>query len=223
MKTASLIHSFDGIRRLKWIVCCTFFSVSSAFFVQAQPDGDYATTVYDNVDKLPKFKGKPANVAKFVAQHIVYPDEAWRNQTEGLVVVQGVVAKDGSLLNLSIKESVDPLLDMEALRVVEMMTTWRPAQVNGVNVNCNVVIPVRFSMSPEEREFVQILKKYGLDKNPPLYVLDNKEVMSRIQIPSYNIKSIRVLKGDKAIKRYGDKARNGVVIVESKSGTPPVL
>ncbi|MGQ1946554.1 TonB family protein [Geofilum sp. OHC36d9] len=222
MKTAILIHSFIGIRRFKWIVYWILFSVSSVVFVQAQSNGNDTTNVYDKVDKLPKFKGKPANVTKFVDQHIVYPDEAWRKQIEGVVVVQGVVAKDGSLLNLSIKESVDPLLDMEALRVVEMMTTWKPAQVNGANVNCNVVIPVRFSLSPAEREFVQTMKKYGLDINPPLYVLDDKVVMSRVHIPSYNIKSIRVLKGDDAVKRFGEEAKNGVVIIESKRGTPPV-
>jgi TonB family protein len=222
MKTAILIHLFVGIRRFKWIVCWILFSVSSVVFVQAQSDGNYTTTVYDKVDKLPKFKGKPASVAKFVDQHIVYPDEAWRNQIEGLVLVQGVIAKDGSLLNLSIKESVDPLLDMEALRVVEMMSTWRPAQVNGANVNSKVVVPVHFSLSPDEREFVQTMKKYGLDINPPLYVLDNKIVMSRIQIPSYNVKSIRVLKGEDAVKRFGEKAKNGVVIIESKRGTQPL-
>jgi TonB family protein len=222
MKTAILISPFVGARRFKWIVCWFLLSVLSVSFVQAQSEGNFTNNVYNKVDNLPKFKGKPANVIKFVNQHMVYPDEAWRNGIEGVVVVQGVVAKDGTLLNLSIKESVDPLLDMESLRVVEMMKNWNPAQVDGVNVNCNVVVPVRFSLTPDEREFVQTMKKYGLDVNPPLYVLDNKIVMSRIQIPSYNIKSIRVLKGEDAVKRFGEKAKNGVVIIESKRGTAPL-
>lgn len=179
-------------------------------------------SIFQNVDKLAKFKGKPSKIDKFVSKYLIYPDESWRMGIEGVVVIEGVVTQEGRLMELSVKESVDPLLDMEALRVVEMMQNWQPAQRNKVAVHSKVIVPVRFSLSPDERDFVSTLKKYGLAKNPPLYILDDKILHTRVQIPSYNVKSVRVLKGEKAIEMYGEKAKNGVVIITSKRGTPPV-
>ncbi|HLW07135.1 MAG TPA: TonB family protein [Marinilabiliaceae bacterium] len=179
-------------------------------------------SIFENVDKLAKFKGKPSKLDKFVSKQLIYPDDAWREGIEGVVLIQGIVTKEGQLMELSVKESVDPLLDMEALRVVELMQNWEPAQKNKLAVHSRIVVPVSFSLSPDERDFVSTLQKFGLDKNPPLYILDDKILHTRVQIPSYNVKSIRVLKGEKAIEKYGDKAQNGVVIITSKRGTPPV-
>lgn len=179
-------------------------------------------SIFEDVDKLAKFKGKPSNLDKFTSKQLVYPDEAWRMGIEGVVLIEGVVTKEGQLMELSVKKSVDPLLDLEALRVVELMQNWRPAEKNKVTVHSKIVVPVSFTLTSDERDFVSTLKKYGLDKNPPLYILDDKVLHTRVEIPSYNVKSIRVLKGEKAIEKYGTKAQNGVVIITSKRGTPPV-
>ncbi|HKL71494.1 MAG TPA: TonB family protein [Marinilabiliaceae bacterium] len=179
-------------------------------------------SIFENVDKLAKFKGKPSNIDKFVAKYAIYPDDAWRMGIEGVVLIEGIVTKEGQLMELFVKESVDPLLDLEALRVVELMQNWQPAEKNKVAVHSKIIVPVGFSLSLEERNFVSTLKKYGLAKNPPLYILDEKILHTRVQIPSYNVKSIRVLKGEKAIEKYGEKAKYGVVIITSKRGTPPV-
>lgn len=52
----------------------------------------------------------------------------------------------------------------------------------------------------------------------PLYVIDGKEVdKSKIKnIDKNTIKSINVLKGDSAIEKYGDKAKDGVVEITTK-------
>lgn len=179
-------------------------------------------SIFVDVDKVAKFKGKPSNIDKFTSKQLVYPDDAWRMGIEGVVLIEGVLTKEGQLMELSVKKSVDPLLDLEALRVVELMQNWRSAEKNKVAVHSKIVVPVNFTLTPDERDFVSTLKKYGLDKNPPLYILDDKVLHTRVEIPSYNVKSIRVLKGEKAIEKYGAKAQNGVVIITSKRGTPPV-
>ncbi|WP_157482667.1 hypothetical protein [Geofilum rubicundum] len=111
---------------------------------------------------------------------------------------------------------------MEALRVVDLMTEWKPARKNGEAVHSRGSVPVVFSLSEEEKDFISTMQRMGLDEKPPLYIIDNKKVRSRVHLPSYNIKSLRVLKGQSAIDQYGEEGKNGVVVVTTKRGTAPV-
>lgn len=197
------------------LVLCLFILPQAN--AQVVPD-----SIYSIVDRPPAFRGKPSDMHRFIRQNMVYPDDAWINGVEGVVQVSFIVTKDGTLMNANIDNSVHPLLDMEALRIIDLMSTWRPAMRGGQPVHSKVTVPVEFRLTPEERDFVSTLQKFGLDKNPPMYVIDNKIVQSRIHLPSYNVRSIRVLKGENAIEKYGDAAKNGVVIITTKRGTPPI-
>jgi len=52
--------------------------------------------------------------------------------------------------------------------------------------------------------------------NSPLYVVDGKEVENLDEIYPHNIESITVLKEQSAIAVYGEKAKNGVVLITLK-------
>ncbi len=56
-------------------------------------------------------------------------------------------------------------------------------------------------------------------KNPPLYILDGKVITATQAkaIDANTIESVDVLKGDDAIKKYGEKGKNGVVVITLKS------
>lgn len=179
-------------------------------------------SVYTVVDKAPRFIGKPSRIDRFISENIVYPDDAWMEGVEGVVTVSFVVTSEGQLMDAKVESGVDPLLDMEALRVVELMQSWKPAKKDGEDVHSRVVLPVSFVLNEDEKEFAVTFKNYGLEKNVPLFVLDNKIVRTRIHLPSYNIKSIRVLKGEEALERFGEEGENGVVIITTKRGTPPI-
>ena len=179
-------------------------------------------SVYSEVDRLPKFAGKPSRTDQFIARHLIYPDEPWKNGLEGVVTVSFTVTKDGRLMDAKVEKGVDPLLDLEALRVIDLMETWKPAKKNGGIVHSRVILPVVFSLSEDEKNFIATMKRFGLDVNVPLYVLDNQIMRARVHLPEYNIKSIRVLKGDAAIEKYGEEAKNGVVVITTKRGTPPL-
>lgn len=179
-------------------------------------------SVYTSVDRMPRFKGTPSRTAAFLKSQLVYPDEAWLQSKEGVVEVSFTVTRDGRLMDAKVESGIDPLMDLEALRVVELMQDWRPAKKNGVEVHARVHVPVEFSMSEDERAFVDNLQRLNLTDKPPLFVLDNKIVQSRVHLPEYNLKSLRVLKGEAAVEAYGEAGKNGVVVMESKRGTPPV-
>ena len=62
----------------------------------------------------------------------------------------------------------------------------------------------------------------GKEGKQPLFILDRKEISNKEindLVDPNNIKSINVLKGAAAIKLYGDKGKNGVVEIFSKSKT----
>ena len=100
------------------------------------------------------------------------------------------------------------------------MEKWKPAKLNGQDVATKVTIPVYFYLSQENKELAQQLKPFYVDNKPPLFVIDKKKVMGLTTLDYYNVKSIRVIKGEKAISLYGEDAKNGVLVVETKRGTP---
>jgi TonB-dependent SusC/RagA subfamily outer membrane receptor len=57
----------------------------------------------------------------------------------------------------------------------------------------------------------------GLDS--PLYILDGKEILHLENIKPDEIESISVLKDRSATALYGDKAKNGVILITTKLGS----
>ena len=219
MKTLLLSKIYNSSKKI--FVLMLAFSVFSLNINEIFATNN-SDSIFTHVDKAASFKGKPAKIERFIESNLIYPNEAWLNCTEGIVQVSFVITKDGTLMNASIENGIDPLLDMEALRVIELMKDWKPAVLNKQNVHSRVSVPVMFSLTTQEKEFVQTLRKYGLTENPPLYVIDDKIANSLVYLPEYNLKSLRVLKGEKAIEKYGEDAKNGVIVITTKRGTPPV-
>ncbi|MFI1770738.1 TonB-dependent receptor plug domain-containing protein [Thalassobellus citreus] len=65
-----------------------------------------------------------------------------------------------------------------------------------------------------------ILEKSANDfDEDPLYILNGKEITKEEfeKINELNINSVSVIKGEHAIKKYGNKGENGVVLIKSKS------
>ncbi|MEH3113369.1 TonB-dependent receptor plug domain-containing protein [Pedobacter terrae] len=57
------------------------------------------------------------------------------------------------------------------------------------------------------------------EKAKPLYIVDGKEVTDP-NINKDSIKSIDVLKDANALKQYGNKGKNGVIMITTKKATP---
>ena len=205
----------------RWYLLFLFvFAVGMTGFIN-DVDGQNIDVKTD-VDHAPKFKGKPSKPVKFFEKYLSYPDEARLKMIEGIVDVSFIVSEDGKLLEPNIEKGVDPLLDNEALRVVSKMEEWRPAKKDGEKVDARVVLSVPFRLSEDEKMLMETFREYGLTEEMPLFVIDDKIVNTYVEVPHYNVKSVRVMKGEKAIDRFGEKARNGVVIITTKRGTPPV-
>ena len=85
------------------------------------------TTIYTNPDKPASYKGGEWAKIKFINKHLVYPQKAKEEKTEGRVKVEMIVEKDGSLSDIKIVRSLSPECDAEIKRVVALMPKWKPA------------------------------------------------------------------------------------------------
>lgn len=102
--------------------------------------------IFTAVEKTAEFPGGQAGLMKFIASNLRYPESAQQNNTQGRVVVKFIVEKDGSISNPEISRSVDNELDREALRIVNKMPNWIPAQSNGVPVRSYFNLPINFKL-----------------------------------------------------------------------------
>ena len=102
--------------------------------------------IFDVVEKMPEFPGGNAALMSYLAKNIKYPTIAQENGTQGRVIVQFVVNKDGSIVDAKVARSVDPYLDKEALRVINSMPKWNPGMQRNKPVRVKYTVPVVFRL-----------------------------------------------------------------------------
>ncbi len=98
------------------------------------------------VEIMPNFPGGSAELQKYLSTHIKYPAMSQEMGSEGRVVVQFVIDKDGSITNPTVVRGVDAYLDKEAIRVISGMPKWKPGVQNGKKVRVKYTVPVVFRL-----------------------------------------------------------------------------
>jgi len=102
------------------------------------------STPYYTVNEMPVYLDGKAQLPNYVSRTAKYPYEAGKDKAQGVVVVQIIVEKDGSISNPQVIQSVHKALDAEALRVVGTLKGFTPGKQNGEAVRCYYNIPVPF-------------------------------------------------------------------------------
>lgn len=95
-------------------------------------------------EDMPEFRG---NLLKYVAEHVNYPEIAKENDIQGTVYVGFVINENGKVTDVTILRGVDPILDKEALKVVENLPDWKPGKQSGKNVKVRMNIPIKFQLA----------------------------------------------------------------------------
>ena len=199
---------------------------------EGTPDSNKA---YDVVDEMPQFPGGPYALFEFISKNIQYPKEAEDANLQGRVIVSFVVEKDGSVSNAKVVRPIDPLLDAEALRVVNSMPKWIPGKQNGEAIRIKYTVPVTFRLEDGikgaddpliERSTAYIAGYYAAKNGLPptlqsLILVDGKEVSydELGKIKGESIDHMDVLKDKSAIEKYGEKAKGGVILITTKENT----
>lgn len=160
----------------------------------------------------------------YIKKNMRYPASAKEYGTQGRVIVQFVVDKDGSIKESKLLRSVDKELDAEALRLISSMPKWKPGKQNGQPVAVRYTVPVMFRLAGdklEETSSADGITVRGIgagNGKSPLYIVDGSEVTPAVMgaLNPDKIEGITVLKDKSATELYGEKGKNGVVLITLK-------
>jgi len=108
--------------------------------------------LFGTPEESPMFNDKRGieEFANYIISKTIYPEEAWKNNISGRVFVEVTIDVDGSLTDAKVIRSVHPLLDAEALRVVNSSPQWTPAKNRGKSVKAKLTFPFNFTIPVEQ-------------------------------------------------------------------------
>ena len=214
------------------------FSERNDYKIMLRKEGADPNKPYDVVEKMPQFPGGTGKLFEFLSKNVKYPAEAENNDVQGRVIVTFVVEKDGEISNAKVVKSIHPALDAEALRVINSMPNWTPGMQNGEAVRVKYTVPVTFRLQGKDSNIGDAKSELGKGANVlgemvvvgfgkqddaasakrPLFVVDGVAMdYEKVRgINPDNISGMEILKDKAAIEKYGEKAKNGVVVIHTK-------
>ncbi len=98
------------------------------------------------VEDMPVFPGGDMAFAKFIAHNIRYPKSAKKDRIEGRVILNFIIDRDGSVIDVKIVRGVNAEINAEAIRVIKSMPKWTPGKQRGKTVKVSYTIPITFSL-----------------------------------------------------------------------------
>jgi TonB family protein len=182
--------------------------------------GDDKGTIYTQVEKQPSFPGGLEAFGKFLSNTIRFPASDREAGTSGRVIVTFVVEQDGGLSGFKVVRTPSVSMGDESIRVLSLSPKWQPGLKDGKAVRVSYTVPIAFTLNEEKDEPLKrkALNLDSLIKASPLYIVDDKEVKFNGEsplktIPQETITSMEILKDATATALYGDKGKNGVILI----------
>ena len=104
--------------------------------------------VFTGVEIPPAFPGGEDALARYLGDHLRYPQLASETGVSGIVFVQFVVDYEGNIKDVKpVGARKGAGLEEEATRVIKGMPKWRPGKQNGRTVSVLYNIPVNFRLN----------------------------------------------------------------------------
>jgi len=121
--------------------------------------------VFKVVEEMPRFPGceeegfteeeiescAKEKMLTFIYSNLKYPEEARKQEVEGICVVQFIINKDGSIRDLEIVRDIGAGCGEEAARVISAMNDmdekWTPGKQRGKAVNVIYILPIKYRLS----------------------------------------------------------------------------
>jgi TonB family protein len=107
-----------------------------------QPPADTGTPVYAQAEPA---DGYPA-LYDYFGRELTYPREALKDSVQGVVSIAFTINTEGKPEKISIDQSLGPLFDKEAIRVIANMPPWKPATYNQKPVRSKLSLPLTFQI-----------------------------------------------------------------------------
>ncbi len=170
------------------------------------------------VDKAPVFAKGKMKSADFLRLYQTYPQSAYDQGIEGIVTLSYTVDSLGEVSTVKVAQGVNTALDKEAIRVATLFPYYSPAIKNGQPVNVRLQFPVSFTKGNSKviKDEKSAVVANSNEPKDPLYVVDGKVLEDNANINPSDIKKIRIVKGNKATALYGLRAKDGLIMIETK-------
>lgn len=105
------------------------------------------TTVYIIVDENPVLLTEARNyemseLKYFIVENIKFP----QNEIDcmGSVYISFIVEKNGNVSNKKFERKLCEGYDEEAMKVIDLMTNWKPGLLKGIPVRTKITLPIRY-------------------------------------------------------------------------------
>ena len=179
------------------------------------------TPFFEVVEQMPEYPGGMAAAMEYIQKNMRYPETAKKNGTQGRVTVQFIVDKEGNVTEPKVIRAVDKDLDAEAIRLVGTMPKWKPGMQKGQAVAVKYTLPVMFRLEGgkmKSSRTVEMSRRPGSLLDSVLVIVDGKEVTQSIlnAINVDRIMSFSVLKDAASTAIYGERGKNGVILITLK-------
>lgn len=140
------------------VLLAIFFNALSSGFSQSNPE------VFKVVEEMPRFancdnadatkkehdKCSKDKLVEYISDNLVYPEKAKKDGVEGMVVVQFIVEKDGSLSNVKAVRDIGAGCGQSAIDVLQKMNddghVWIAGKQRGKPVSVLYTLPVKFQL-----------------------------------------------------------------------------
>ncbi|MFV0606364.1 MAG: M56 family metallopeptidase [Niabella sp.] len=125
----------------------------------------------------------------------------------------GEKGKEGVIIIDTKKEKQGAIDDKKGVVVVERHLLNKDTATPSKSELKSVIV-TGFYLDPKEND--SLISKRA--KSQPLFIADGKEIDDMNKINTDNIQSVTVLKDNLATDKYGDKGKNGVILITTKDG-----
>lgn len=166
------------------------------------------------VEQMPEYPGGEAELEKYLSENVQQQSSAVESFYYSRVIIRFVISKTGQVINPEIMRGINPYCDQEAIRVISSMPKWIPGRQNGRDVPIYFTLPINFKMENPEAEYPEAEKKRLVIIDGVEHRLTPHDAMSRFK--PKDVESVEVLEDSSAVATYGEKGRNGVIIIKKK-------
>ncbi len=170
------------------------------------------------LDSIPLgLQGKVQKIIKIVKDANLAGNTSSKNDTASIIIKKIVNGKEEISYSSKLPKSAEgsPLFILDG-KYISAIDNINPDNIERIDVLKEKSAIATYGEKGKDGVVIITSKKSGSIKLFPLYIVDGKEVSSIDNINPNQIESIEVLKDKSATDLYGEKGKNGVIIVTTK-------
>lgn len=110
-------------------------------YYEGTSNNERASNPNGEVDEMPEFPGGLGALFNFLNDNI-NENVIEKDGGKGRAIATFMVESDGSITDIKVIKSIDPIIDKEFVRVLRKMPKWIPAKLNGSPVRAKFTVPL---------------------------------------------------------------------------------